>query len=154
MFVDYRRALFAFRLSLRTATRSSPSEGCHAQSAVAPRPEALPVLETTAPDAGHAQGDDDVVVAPEASPVGRRRRGRGGERSPSATRPRRPRPATRPAVSPQKAAYDKELAAVTKLRTDLGKHKQAAHVKDKTDQPTPRSRRRDAGRRRPTGRRR
>ena len=92
----------------------------------------VPVLETTAPDDARARGDDDVVVAPEASPG-------------TTARPRRPAPVVagdeaepakagdKAAVPPEKAAYDKELAAVTKLRTDLGKHKQAGHVKDKTD---------------------
>jgi hypothetical protein len=35
-------------------------------------------------------------------------------------------------ASPEKDKYDKERAAVTKLRTDLGNHKQAAHVTDMT----------------------
>jgi hypothetical protein len=36
-------------------------------------------------------------------------------------------------ISAERILYDKELAAVKKLRTALGKHTQAAHVKDKTD---------------------
>jgi len=40
----------------------------------------------------------------------------------------------KPGSSPEQVAYDKERAAVAKLRADLGKHKQAAHVADKTGQ--------------------
>ena len=92
----------------------------------------VPVLETTAPDDARARGDDDVVVAPEASPTSTAKAGesgavaKGDEAEPA-------KAGDKPAVPPEKAAYDKELAAVTKLRTDLGKHKQAGHVKDKTD---------------------
>lgn len=35
-------------------------------------------------------------------------------------------------TSPEKVIYDRERDAVAKLRADLGKHKQAAHVSDKT----------------------
>lgn len=38
----------------------------------------------------------------------------------------------KPGTSPESVAYEKERVAVTKLRTDLGKHKQAGHVADKT----------------------
>lgn len=41
---------------------------------------------------------------------------------------------TKAGITPEKVAYDKERAAVVKLRSDLGKHKQAAHVSDKTGQ--------------------
>ncbi len=47
----------------------------------------------------------------------------GGAASPSGTRP---------GTSPEMVAYAKERLAVTRLRTDVGKHKQAAHVADKT----------------------
>jgi hypothetical protein len=52
-----------------------------------------------------------------------------------APRPGRPGPSgTKPGITPEKVAYDKERVAVSKLRTDLGKHKQAAHAADKTGQ--------------------
>src|SRR6188474_3857910 len=84
----------------------------------------MPVLETTAPDDARARGDDDVVVAPEASPTSTAKAGESG----AVAKGDGAEPAKagdKPAVPPEKAAYDKELAAVTKLRTDLGKHKQA-----------------------------
>ena len=39
---------------------------------------------------------------------------------------------TKPGTSPEMVAYAKERLAITRLRTDLGKHKQVAHVADKT----------------------
>ena len=92
----------------------------------------LPTLETTAPDEGRHRGDDDVVVAPQASPGGGAKSGAKGsdEASPAKAGDK---PGDKAAVPPEKLAYDKELAAVAKLRADLGKHAQADHVKDKTD---------------------
>jgi len=92
----------------------------------------LPALETMAPDAGHARGDDDAVVASEPAPGTAAKAGAtgpvaaGDEAAPA-------KAGDKALVSPEQAAYDKELAAVTRLRADLGKHKQAGHAKDKTD---------------------
>jgi hypothetical protein len=93
----------------------------------------LATLAEVTPERGRAQGDDEEVVpgappkAPGASPVGVVQ-AVGGADAPAL------RTGDSPAVPPEKLAFDKEQAAVAKLRADLGKHKQADHVKDMTDQ--------------------
>ena len=71
----------------------------------------------------------------------RRRRGRRAARPRHGLRRRRrrvsanaPAPAKGPATpSPERQKYDAERAGVMKLRNELGKHPQRAHVKDQTD---------------------
>jgi hypothetical protein len=75
--------------------------------------EVPPLAPPTAPS---VSGGEAAVVADDG---GAKAKGKGGDK---------------PVVSPQKSAYDAERAIVVKLRSDLGKHKQAAHVADKTTQ--------------------
>jgi hypothetical protein len=75
----------------------------------------------------HAAGDTDTGTGTTGTtaPTGTTRPtpGPGRLRVPSGDKP----------ASAEQILYDKELAAVKKLRTALGRHKQVAHVSDKTD---------------------
>lgn len=91
-------------------------------------PRKLAVIDPGDDDAPSAGDDQIVAQAPTATPTATpaKKAGQAGAGAKQG--------GDTPAVAPEKAAYDKERAAVTKLRAELGKHKQAAHVTDKTGQ--------------------
>ncbi|MCI0681071.1 MAG: hypothetical protein L0Y71_03120 [Gemmataceae bacterium] len=88
----------------------------------------------TTPLAGDEEGDPVAqLVAGEDAPAGEE--GRAGDDAPVQQEDVGTTPVGEKAgMSAERILYNKERAAVAKLRSDLGKHKQAAHVSDKTGQ--------------------
>jgi hypothetical protein len=89
----------------------------------------LPALVDQGTEGDTAGDDGEVAGAPPV--VGT------GSTPPTPVSANAPAPAKGPATpSPERQKYDAERAGVMKLRNELAKHPQRAHVKDQTTSPT------------------